>query len=767
MTTQGSRSRILPDVYLVWLGEQNHDSHKLIAHVRQVIDIVHIFDNIDECIDFITDRPDETVYMVTSKTYARQLLVVTENISQLKSVYIFPQKSIQSICDALKQALKDDHTNEVSINFVQSKPSTSDKNKDTLDCTFMYTQILKEILLTINFDEQHFNDFLTFCRNEFKGKTRELKHVDEIQKNYRNQTPIWWYTRETFLYKILNKALRLMDIDIILQMGFFVCDLHKQIADLHAEQFVGHTSSNSFVVYRGQGLSQTDFDQIKQNKGGLLAFNNFLSTSKRREIPSRFLRSIITKRDLVPVLFVMNIDPTIKHTPFANIRDISEKKSEEEILFSMHSVFRIGEIEIFPDDNRIWKVELIFTSDNDPVLYVLTEKVRKETRGSTGRHRLGSLMIQLNKLDQAEKLYELLLRETTDQDKKAHCFHQLAIVYNAQGKYEEAAKYIHKSLEINKISLSTDDENLATSYNSIGIVYDNMGQYSKALEYLHKSLEIRKRSLPVDHPQLTVSYNNIGSVYSSMGDYLKALEYYHKSLEIRKSLPVDHPDLATSYNNIGMVYNGMGDYLKALEYYHKSLEIRKRSLPVDHPDLATSYNHIGSVYHNMNQYSKALEYYEKSLEIRKRSLPVDHPDLATSYSNIGAVYDRLGEYTKSLEYYHKSLEIRKRSLPVDHPDLATSYSNIGVVYHNMDEYSKALEYYHQSLEIMKRSLPIDHPDLATSYNNIGVAYHNMNQYSKALEYYEKSLEIIEKTLPSNHWKIKELKENIELIRSSQ
>ena len=53
MTTQNSRSRILPNVYLVWLGEHNDDSIESIAHVQKVIDTVHIFDNTDECIDLM------------------------------------------------------------------------------------------------------------------------------------------------------------------------------------------------------------------------------------------------------------------------------------------------------------------------------------------------------------------------------------------------------------------------------------------------------------------------------------------------------------------------------------------------------------------------------------------------------------------------------------------------------------------------------------------------------------------------------------------
>jgi predicted ATPase len=59
---------------------------------------------------------------------------------------------------------------------------------------------------------------------------------------------------------MLNKALRVMDVDFIIKMGFFVHALHQHIATLHCEQYGGKNHSNSFIVYRGQGLSSVDFE---------------------------------------------------------------------------------------------------------------------------------------------------------------------------------------------------------------------------------------------------------------------------------------------------------------------------------------------------------------------------------------------------------------------------------------------------------------------------------------------------------------------------
>src|SRR6202044_315265 len=101
-------------------------------------------------------------------------------------------------------------------------------------------------------------------------------------------------------------------------------------------------------------------------------------------------------------------------TPFANIGDVSYYQEEEEILFSMHSVFRIGQIKKLDENNRLWQVDLTLTSDNDPQLHDLTECIREETEGSTGWFRLGKLMIQLAQYKQAEELYEILHEQATD-----------------------------------------------------------------------------------------------------------------------------------------------------------------------------------------------------------------------------------------------------------------------------------------------------------------------------------------------------------------
>jgi hypothetical protein len=181
-------------------------------------------------------------------------------------------------------------------------------------------------------------------------------------------------------------------------MGFFIYHLHHQIEQLHQQQISGRYKV-PFIVYRGQGLSITDFEKLVKTKGGLISFNSFLSTSKHEDTSLIFASSVSTKTDMVGVLFKIFVDPSVTSIPFAYIGDMSYYQTEEEILFSMQAIFCIGKMTRIYDSNSLYQVELTLTSDDDPQLHTLTKYIRQETAGSTGWRRLGQLLLKLSELN--------------------------------------------------------------------------------------------------------------------------------------------------------------------------------------------------------------------------------------------------------------------------------------------------------------------------------------------------------------------------------
>ncbi|CAF4300628.1 unnamed protein product, partial [Rotaria magnacalcarata] len=82
-------------------------------------------------------------------------------------------------------------------------------------------------------------------------------------------------------------------------------------------------------------------------------------------------RTLQKNPDVVGVIFIMTIDQSkisTSNTPFAMIDEHSAIPSEQEILFTMHTVFRVVEMKQTAKNNRLWEVQLAITDDNDPQL---------------------------------------------------------------------------------------------------------------------------------------------------------------------------------------------------------------------------------------------------------------------------------------------------------------------------------------------------------------------------------------------------------------
>jgi Tfp pilus assembly protein PilF len=615
--------RIVQNFRLIWLDNgidevYSDDSINTIIKLREVVNTINKFTDLNECIQFITGIEDEKAFVITSASLGQDLVPNIHDLPQVDAIYIFcGNKSsheqwtkewikikgihtdITPICQALQQAAKRCNQDCIGMSFVSVGEGATNANLNQLEPSFMYSQIFKEILLEMEHDEKSINDLATYCRQFYHDNMRELEIIYEFEHDYRSKSPIGWYTRECFVYQMLNRALRTLEGDTIINMGFFIRDLHEQIQQLYQQQ-VGSYHEKSFTVYRGQGLLKTDFEKLVQTKGGLMSFNNFLSTSTKREVSLDFAKDALTKTNMVGILFKLTIDPSVSSAPFASIQDVSYFQTEEEILFSMHTVFRVGEIIKMDNNSLLYQVGLKITADDDQQLRILTQSIREEVASATGWQRLVRLLLKLSQFDKAEKLCNALLEQTSDGGEKA--------IY----------------------------------YNQLGYIKSDQGDYHKAIEYYEKALEIRQEILPPYHPSLAISYNNIGFVYKNMREYSTALSFYEKAREIQeKTLSPNHPDLATSYNNIGGVYDNNGECSKALSFYEKALQIRENILPPNHPDFAQSYNNIAGVYYSMREYSKALSYYEHALKTFQSSLPSNHPNIKTVEENIVIVKKKL------------------------------------------------------------------------------------------------------------------------------
>jgi tetratricopeptide (TPR) repeat protein len=479
-------------------------------------------------------------------------------------------------------------------------------------------------------------DLIDFCKQQYKNNTSELNIIDEFDKNYSSNRAIWWYTRESFLYRLLNKALRVQNIDVLFLFRFIIRHMGHQLEN--------NKCSSPIRVYRAQQISKDEIEILKNSVGEYISMNSFLSTSLNRAQALAFhYSSDPTADDIEQVFFEIEADPRLhRKKSFSKINSLSYFPGEEEVLFMVGSIFRLDSIQC--DNEGVWNIRMTLCFDDDHQLQTLFQYMKNELgTGATNVLVFGHLLRKMGKLNDAEKYYRYFLNELSYNDSNmAHCYHALGLVADAKGDYESSLSWYNKSLEMFIRTLKSDDPNIAIAHNSIAIIQQRRSEYTLALESYEKALTIWKQAFGEDHPNVAICHNNIGNVYRNEKKYAKALECVEKALTIlRKHLPADHSDLASSYGSIGNIHLCLGHHDQALEYYNLSLKSYQKTLPSEHPDIAMTLNNMGTVYEDKNEYHRALSYFRLAADIYRNSLPSTHPNVIQLEQSIKRISSKL------------------------------------------------------------------------------------------------------------------------------
>ena len=608
------------DFVLIWLDEKiapNHTSSlDFIDQLKSIAHKIDVFNDFDACVAFVKKIKKGNVLFIVSDLLGQKAVAALHPLKTIIAIFIFSRNKSTNgswvkkwtkirgvftepngICQSLNATVKqfNDETPDMSVIAPHDITQVDIKR---LDQSLMYTKLIKDILLKKEYDQNSFEDFIKFYRKKYADNQEKLNGVDILAAHHRQRSAIWCYTLETFFYNVINESLRNQDFDMIVRIGFFIKKLDREITDLHTAQ--SKTKRETFVVFRGQGMSEEQFKLFKRSEGGLLSFNNFLSTSTEKHVAIDFLDRALNGGKPFGIFFSITVDPSILPVSpassewsawsiqFAFIEEFTSVKGEKEVLFSMLSIFKIERIEQSTSDTRVWNAKITLASMDDKDLTKLTEQIQTQIEGPTPLHRLGALLIRLNKLDKAEEVCRQAMESQRTPLEEAHIYHQLGQIESSRGNYLKAITLYIEASTIYIERLGSEHQNIATIYCDLGSAYRDLGKYDQALKYYQKALPIYQTKLPDNHLIIGICYNNIADVYENMNDYQQALVFYEESYQMydKQLSPID-PHRAMYYNNVGLVYLNLKRYSEALLACTNAVRIGRLTLPDDHPNLQT------------------------------------------------------------------------------------------------------------------------------------------------------------------------------------
>jgi tetratricopeptide (TPR) repeat protein len=468
--------------------------------------------------------------------------------------------------------------------------SHGSKSLQAHNAIFMWFQLFIEVLLRMHHKLSDRKELIDICKKNYKGNKQEMAIIDEFEKNYKSENAIWWYTREACFYRMMNKALRVQDYDVLFALRFFITDIAKQLKNEH-EKFIRTSDTRNIIrVYRGQAIGLDELELMKNNVGEFLSMKSFLSTSRNRSTAVDFASLVSMDGDNQAIIFEIEIDPRMKTKAFADISRMSYYENEGEVLIMLGALFRIESI-IEDKKNQMWIARVTLASEDDYHLKETFAYMKEKIGDETNLDSLGKILIEMSEYRQAQKCYERMLEET---------------------------------------QIAFGDVQLG-----LGRAHMLCGEYNDSHEHLGQALQIQKQILGDSHVKVAESYRNFGNVNLRQGNYEEALINLNKAIQIFEKIPtVDPISLTRTYLNLGLTYQEMNKTDLAFQFYDKTLKLQKSSLPLDHPDIGLTYNNLGSVYEDSRNFNKALEYYKKALGISRRTLPPTDEDVIRIENNI-------------------------------------------------------------------------------------------------------------------------------------
>ncbi|CAM2720857.1 unnamed protein product [Rotaria socialis] len=783
----------------VWLDSKYADCDQTScdrrAQLSPIINYNVKFSDADECLDYIKTIQTESIVFITCGSQGQKLVPNIYHFPQLLYIYIYCFNKVEheewalnknyaskirgvftdidlllaKINDDVKLSLK----NILPLNIFHKyddlnlkEMSMKDLNKQSAQ--FMWFQLLIDTLLHGDYSDTAKDDMFYECVAQYDGNEIELKRILDFYKTYIAEQAISWYTRNSFLYRLLNKAFRIQNINIIYKFRYFIKHLYNQLRDVQLQQ---SKDLSSITVYRGQLMHHDEFDNFKENVGELISINTFFSTTLQSQVALNFTGNGFGRPDYESVLFEIHVDCcSLSAKPFGNVQHLSFIKDEYEMLFCVGTIFRIKSVE---DNEPIWHVVLELSNDENIELKGLVEHFSKyvvETKPTLLA--LADVLTEMGEYEKARHFSELFLSdlEPLTQNQLAGVIQSnIGLLDYHEGHYEKAMqKYetgvsmqlLQQTVELPSNEHGGRRHNLGLLYNNIGIIYIHNAKYDEALNFFEKALD----HIFDNHIDITNVFSNIAVLHCYKCEYQLALEYSEKALTLEQdTFPKNHPQLASAHLKIGGIHHQMGNYDLALKSYQIADEIYRIALSPDHPSLAITHANIGMIYIDKGDFKSAIEITRKSLTTL--GISENHPIRGIMHSNLGLAYLRCCDYTLAMENFEKALQIQFVSLPADHLNIATTYNNIATIYFESEEnYERALENYEKALEIQLRCLPSKaDSEIALTYNNIGSIYYRLENYSLALENYKKSVEIMTKCLPENHFDFSIAYNNIGLI----
>jgi tetratricopeptide (TPR) repeat protein len=373
---------------------------------------------------------------------------------------------------------------------------------------------------------------------------------------------------------------------------------------------------------------------------------------------------------------------------------------------------------------------------------------------------LARLRRELARHDDAEEAAlraQALLSARKDHPDYARGLAELARVYEAQGKYEQATQLGRRALGLREATLGPDAPETADSLHDLALVNDALGNRVEAERLARRCLDIRRRVLGDDHPETAQAWLIVAWVVSGLGKLQEAERAARSAVAIcRRVLPPGHPDLASALHRAGAVALSRCHLAEAEPLLEEALRLRQAALGRSHPYCAGTMEYLAILRGYQGRPADSEKLARQALEITRSVLGDEHPYAIDSLSNLAQALSQLRRFDEAERLARQALDLVRQVMGEKHPAVVRHTAELAghlVARNSRESAAEAEELLRSVLPLCERAGSGENPpdaDAAHLYYQLARCLIAQEHLPEAREAAEKCLEIYRLAYEGEH-----------------
>jgi tetratricopeptide (TPR) repeat protein len=712
---------------LVWLRSttqySDEDEEPAIENLRQLVNTILVFNDENACVDTITSLSDELVFLRLGYGWSH-LIPLLHGIDQIQCIYLSEPSESESDgkvrgvfrhTDELYgqlskdiQVVENGFTHLTPCEDRASRLETSTRDFQQEEKQISWSQCLLKLLIEMPQPRNDAHKHVLYgARHYYHRNPREMEKIDEFERHYTPEDAIRWYTRDSFVSKMINKALRTQNIVIIYKFRFLIQDIHKQLKELQQQErllsskkscdrfcfegelyFVGET-----IFYRGQFMALNELNRLKENIGGLVSLNTFVSTSVNCDVVLVYLDTEGTHKRFKSVLFEYIIDPTISLLdlpPFANISGVSNMSDEAEVLLSIGTVARIESITMYEHHHQVHVIRLrILCPHKNAIINEFESNLLEDLRSKNVDETACLLLIIwiLGMIGDYRKVHQLskLLPQNYNQDFENYQLFTSGTtnVINHALRFDNFGESESFRMDVNRMF-----DTLRVFINEANDVPEDAAFFGVLANYMNSL----RRYLDADQ-------SNSPNVCERLDEFQRLAHQLHNSL----STMFCSDQLNSLLSHCEMIIQMSRGILAG------NFEMNEQDLFIDH--IAVDREHPLNVFQQFLIFCHAtkLPNNDRAIELCQKVAEATTSDVLRemTLSHLAGLYEKQKDWSALLTSCIDLLQLPL--LPANSPTIVEAYHKIATALESMNLYDEALDYYQRALKLHRQHHATESP----------------------------------------------------------